>query len=323
VDLKGVDLSEANLMGARLGRAELQWANLISANLTGADLTEVRLMGSNLSRAIFCNARLHQALINDARAWYADFSGADLSGAYLWGTDFREATFYGANLTGADLRNAQLVGTIFRHAKLINCNIFGISAWDLELEGAEQRDLNINRADAPPILIGDIEVGQFLYLLLDNPKLRRVIDTITSKVVLILGRFSEAQKPMLDHLRDELRNRNLVPVLFDFTVPTGKDETGVVETLARMARFVVADLTDPKSIGHELATIVPYLPTTPVVPLRLAGSGGYSMFARLQRYPWVLPVYEYNGPEEVMQSIELRVIGPAEDKRKILTPEVG
>ena len=44
-----------------------------------------------------------------------------------------------------------------------------------------------------------------------------------------------------------------------------------------MARFIVADLTDPSSIPHELATIVPFLRTTPVVLLRLEGSEGYSM----------------------------------------------
>ena len=36
----------------------------------------------------------------------------------------------------------------------------------------------------------DIEVAQFLYLLINNKKIRNVIDTITSKVVLILGRFT-------------------------------------------------------------------------------------------------------------------------------------
>ena len=40
------------------------------------------------------------------------------------------------------------------------------------------------------VTVDDLEVAQFVYLLLHNEKVRRVIDTITSKVVLILGRFS-------------------------------------------------------------------------------------------------------------------------------------
>jgi hypothetical protein len=45
-------------------------------------------------------------------------------------------------------------------------------------------------------------------LLLHNQKVRDVIDTITSKVVLILGRFTDERKAVLDALREELRKRN-------------------------------------------------------------------------------------------------------------------
>lgn len=103
----------------------------------------------------------------------------------------------------------------------------------------------INAPLEPEITVDNIEVAQFIYLLLNNEKIRSVIDTITSKVVLILGRFTEERKAVLDALRDKLRTRELTPVLFDFTKPDSKDVTGTVETLARMARFIVADLTDP------------------------------------------------------------------------------
>jgi hypothetical protein len=65
------------------------------------------------------------------------------------------------------------------------------------------------------------------------------------------------------------------------------------ETLARLACFVVADLTDPSSVPHELATTVPFLRTTPVVLLRETGATGYSMARDLEAYPWVLGVHQY------------------------------
>jgi hypothetical protein len=197
-------------------------------------------------------------------------------------------------------------------ANLDGARIYGISAWDVELTGASQREMIITDSTDPLVSTDDLEVAQFLYLLLNSAKLRRVIDTVTSKVVLILGRFTLARKTILDRLRDELRLRDYIPVLFDFTGPASKDATGTVETLARMARFVIADLTDPSSIPHELATIVPFLRTTPVVPLRLAGSGGYSMFDDLANsYRWVLKTYEYRDGGALIADLP-NVIAPAE-----------
>jgi hypothetical protein len=71
---------------------------------------------------------------------------------------------------------------------------------------------------------------------MNNENIRHVIDTITSKVVLILGRFTPERKAVLDALRDELRKRDYLPVLFDFQKPDSKDFTGTVITLANMAR---------------------------------------------------------------------------------------
>ena len=150
-----------------------------------------------------------------------------------------------------------------KNANLTGCHVYGVSVWNLKLEGVQQRDLIITRDDEPVITVDNLEVAQFIYLLLHNEKIRDVIDTITSKAVLILGRFTPERKALLDALREELRHRNYVPILFDFDKPKSKDVTGTVETLARMARFIIADLTDPSSIPHELATIVPSLRTTP------------------------------------------------------------
>jgi len=100
-------------------------------------------------------------------------------------------------------------------------------------------------------------------------------------------------------------------VLFDFDKPVSKDITGTVETLARIARFIIADLTDPSSIPHELGTIVPFLRTTPVLPIRLVGSKDYSMFDDLRSYNWVLDVYEYTDGDSLISTLP-KVIAPAD-----------
>src|SRR5262249_36118603 len=157
-------------------------------------------------------------------------------------------------------------------AKLKGCRIYGVSAWDVRGVPREQLDLIIASDNGPIVTIDNLEVAQFIYLLLNNQKIRHVIDTITSKVVLILGSFAEQRKRVLDAIREELRKHDYIPVLFDFDKPKSKDTTGTVETLARMVRFIIADLTDPSSIPLELGTIVPFLPTTPVLPIKMIGS---------------------------------------------------
>jgi hypothetical protein len=128
--------------------------------------------------------------------------------------------------------------------------------------------LIITRKGQAAVTVDDIEIAQFLYLLLNNSKIRRVIDTVTSKVVLILGRFTPERKRVLDAVREQLRVENYLPILFDLDKPTNRDITETVSTLAHMARFVIADITDARSIPQELMEIVPNLPSVPVQPLR-------------------------------------------------------
>jgi uncharacterized protein YjbI with pentapeptide repeats len=172
-DLSKADLSNARLNGAKLGFADLRGANLFEAWLGEADLSGANLIGASLFRA-------------------------DLIGANLFRADLSEADLQFAALVEADLTGADLTG----------CRVFGISAWGLKLERAKQQNLLITRVDEPDITVDNIEVAQFIYLMLHNQKVRDVIDTITSKAVLILGRFTDERKAILDALREELRKRN-------------------------------------------------------------------------------------------------------------------
>src|SRR5205085_6673850 len=111
--------------------------------------------------------------------------------------------------------------------------------WNLELEGTKQENLVITDEGEPIITVDNLEVAQFIYLLLNNKKVREVIDTITSKVVLILGRFTPERKTVLDALRNELRKQNYSPILFDFEKPSSRDFTETVRTLAHLSKFII------------------------------------------------------------------------------------
>jgi uncharacterized protein YjbI with pentapeptide repeats len=311
------DLRRANLRGANLRGAELSGANLAAADLIKADLSEADLGGASLRGAHLRGANLREADLRLATLINADLTGAnlrevDLRGANLIGANLSCANLSWAKLSGADLTYASLVEVDIANADLTGCSIYGVSAWGLKLsDETKQQNLIITRLGESEITVDNIEVAQFIYLLLNNQKIREVIDTITSKAVLILGRFTPVRKQVLDALRDELRKRNYLPIVFDFDKPVGRDITETVSLLARMARFVVADITDAKSIPQELGIIVPHLPSVPVQPLLLEGSDEYSMFEHFRRYPWVLNPYRYKSQEELIGNLADRVICPA------------
>jgi uncharacterized protein YjbI with pentapeptide repeats len=307
------DLRAAILTGADLGNAHLHKANLSRAKLTGADLSWADLSGANLSGANLSRANLSGANLSGANLYGADLSGANLTGAHLAGANLTEANLAGTNLNGANLSRAQLVETNLTDAVLTGCRVYGASAWDVKLsKDTKQQGLIITDDKEPDVTTDDLEVAQFIYLMLHNEKLQRVIDTITSKVVLILGRFSPERKIVLDALRDELRNRNYAPVVFDFEKPRSGTTINTVTLLARMALFVIADISDAKSVLMELLAIVPTSPRLPVQPIIVAGQELPGMFDTFEAYPWFLKVHPYESPAQLLVDLKDRVIGPLE-----------
>jgi hypothetical protein len=299
-------MTKAYLRESTLIKADLHSAVLTGANLELAHATGAIFDGAMLREANFRGTHLQGASFQHVKAFRANFAWSNLYQANFAGSDLQEVSFDCSILIGADLTHSDLTGA----------SVYGTSAWNVGLEGATEKSLRITEKDSPLVQVDSLEVAQFIYLLLNNKKIRHVIDKITSKVVLILGRFTPERKAILDAIRDELRHRDYVPVLFDFEKPSSRDITETVSTLAHMARFVIADITDAKSIPQELMAIVPALPSVPVQPLLLASQHEYGMFEHFKRYPWVLEPYLYEDQDRLLAALTEKVIGPAEAKAK-------
>jgi hypothetical protein len=321
-DLNDADLHEEYLYGADLREADLTGANLYRTDLREADLRNAKLCGANLRRAVLGCAKPEYVPSE------ADFYGANLCKANLYGADLREANLTGANLCGADLRNtdlrqanltaAVLVGCKLDGADLTGCLVYGVSVWDTSLGGAVQRDLIITQELQPDITVDSLEVSQFVYLLLNNAKIREVIDTITSKAVLILGRFTPERKRTLDALRDALRSRNYLPIVFDFVRPGSRNFTETVLILARLSRFVIADLTDARSVIQEVTAIMHdrVCSKVPVRPLLLDDQREWAMFSDyLEQRQMIAPLH-YTNDEMLLACLESEVIAPAEQRAR-------
>ncbi len=239
-----------------------------------------------------------------------------LAGANLSGSDLTDADLSGSAVVNCDLTQATLVRTRISEASFVDCRIFSLSAWFIVGIPKLSRDLVITPDSEPSIVVDDLEAAQFVYLMLNNEKIRQVIDNITKTGVLILGRFGD-RKFILDEIRQALRERGYTPMLFDFEVPDERNLTETITLLARMSRFVIADLTDPASIPQELQAIVPHF-MIPVQPLIEGQDKPYSMskdfvVSYSDRF---LKLYRYEGLEDLIENLDVKVIAPAENRVK-------
>lgn len=292
-DIIMADLSGAHLCGTNLCEANLNEASIFGANLSGADLRGAILSGATLSFT-------------------------DLSGAILRGTDLNEARLSRANLSGADLRGVDLsealcVSANFSHANLSDCNVYGISAREAHLEGATQTNLRIAPYLKPTITVDNLEVAQLLDCLIHSQKTRDVFDSITSKAVLILGRFGE-RNVNLEALREALRTHpnGYIPVLYEVSPITQRPALETVNSLANLARFVVVNLTDPNAVRSELSYITTNAPTVPVQPLIEAGGSLPAEYSAWQTHRSFLPVYRYADFDHLLANLTTHVIEPVE-----------
>ena len=83
-----------------------------------------------------------------------------------------------------------------------------------------------------------------------------------------------------------------------------------------MARFVIADISDAKSVLQELQAIVPNIPELPVQPIIVGGQEEPGMFDFFKRYPWFLRVHRYD-------SIPLALASGAEAIAELEPPFIG
>ena len=167
------------------------------------------------------------------------------------------------------------------------------------------------------ITTDDIEVAQFLYLLMHNEKLQRVIDTIGKKGVLLLGRFTNGRIAILEQLREALRARDFLPIVFNFDKPETKTFTETVRLLAGMSRFVIADVTNPRSNPLELQATVPEC-MVPFVPI-LDRNDDLKPFAMLEdlqiAHPdRVLDLIRYPSVGRLIEVLDTEIIAPAQER---------
>lgn len=282
-EFENADFSNADLHMSSLRNCMFHNCCFDGAKITFADLVDTYFHSCSFKNVNMRVTKIGSAIFNNCT-----FEASDLS--YCSAED---TSFAGSRFTDTILEHINFVSSDFSNTVMKDCHVYGISSWDLNMENSVQNNIVISKEDQPLITVDSIELAQFLYLMINNAKLRNIIDTITSKVVLILGNFSADRKKVLDEIRERLREYDLIPVMFDFEKPDSRTFTETVHTLAHMSRFIIADLSSARSIPHELATIIPRLPSIEFYPIILKGENEYGMFEDFKVYPWMKPIEEY------------------------------
>ena len=100
-----------------------------------------------------------------------------------------------------------------------------------------------------------------------------------------------------------------------------RKSTKSLAELVLFACFVIADLSEPRSIQSELQAIVPNFQSVPVVPIINEGGREFATFASIARRPNVVsPTLRYRNVDDLIRKLDHDIVPAAESKVRELRP---
>lgn len=286
-------------------RCEIRKSNISQSTFSGSDMTGSTWSVVDGRQSVFIKCNFASAEMHRFHGFQSNFKSSHWTNSILKTSDFRRANFEDCKMDGStvrgcsfgsatmpfmkwinfsvadcDLRRAEISDSTFENGKIKDCRIYGLAAWGVKFSQVEQSDLDISSKRDISIKCISVEYGIVISHFLHNESIKKYFETLSDKVVLILGRFTPSRKVFLEIIRYELKNAGYVPVLFDFDKPDTKDLTETVLALALSSRAICADLSDPRCIPHELAVIAPNV-TAIIHTLIETGHEPYAMFEDL------------------------------------------
>lgn len=291
-DLSGANLSRLRNMG--LAGANLSRARLIGTNLDHSYLKDCDLQGADLTGAL-----CHNTTLNNAKLMHAVLVDARMSRANFYGADCSHADFTGAYLGGASFVKTTVSGAIF-----VRCEVFGLSAWGLVGTPLRQEELLVTPPGEAEVRTDRLEVAQLLYTMLSNRKISDIVDAVADGSVLILGRFQPERLAVLERCAATLRSLGWIPIIFNFEKPGSRTTQETIEMLASLVRYVLADVTDYKSVLQELRGIVADSPSITVQPIIVEGQEEPGMWDFFKHYPWFRTTVVYRDADELARRLD-------------------
>jgi len=348
-NLSGAILDECNLKGSYLEHSILAFTSLKGVLLDHSHLRGSRIIisdfggGGNPRKTIygieleglahFEDADFEDTLVIGTDLRYGRFDESKFISATMPYMDFRNGSFFHCDFTdaympdvclqGADLRHSTLVRTNLARANISGAKVFGAGVARVNLEGTIQKDLIVTPDGEPVITADDLYMAQDISNFLENKVIGRSIETWKDKAVTIFGSFHpDEQKSQLLKIKDKLREKNYLPIVYDFTRPANQPNIKETSTtLARLSKFIIIDLTSSgKETKKELEGVASGVPSVVVVPILRKGEAVPSNFNRLKESHKlrILDPVEYRDSNELFNVLDIKVIGAAEVRLKEL-----
>lgn len=157
---------------------------------------------------------------------------------------------------------------------------------------------------------------------LDGLNFGEIMSELSRRRVLILGRFNARRLPVLEAIKARLTEHDYIPELFTFARPDSRDLVESILGFAALSRFVIADLSEPRSIPQELQAIVPNLQSVAVVPIINEGGREFATFDSIARRPNVVqPTIRYRGIADLETKLDGEIVAAAEETRRAVLPK--
>jgi hypothetical protein len=152
---------------------------------------------------------------------------------------------------------------------------------------------------------------------IDGMDFGEIMSELTRRRVLILGRFSRRRLAVLEAIKAHLKGHEnkYLPELFTFAKPKSRDLVEAIIGFAALSRFVIADLSEPKSVQQELEAIAPHFQSVPIVPLINWTGKEYATFESIKRRVNVVkPTIRYRDVDDLIEKLDTEVVPQAETK---------
>mmetsp|Transcript_25061 Transcript_25061/g.54724 ORF Transcript_25061/g.54724 Transcript_25061/m.54724 type:complete len:549 (+) Transcript_25061:110-1756(+) len=130
-DMRNLDLSYADLTGARLDNVDISGSTLAYASFVKADFA-----GMYSAETIFEGANFTQSILQGCEFEKGNFEEASLAGADARGSKFIDCSLSGAQLTAVTLQDTVLFKTSFRGATLNYAQLRGSEAETVDFSNA-------------------------------------------------------------------------------------------------------------------------------------------------------------------------------------------